>query len=319
MKLTVSFSPHALARHTISSYNTTWLIAAAPAAVAGIYFYGLRAAVILALTTLSALLTEALAKKIMNKPASLEDRHAALIGFLVGLTLSPAVPWWLALIAAATAVAMGKMFFGGLGFYPFHPVLVGWVVCYLSWPDLMGTYITPQPGAFWPGIDEAQLPLMLIKMDPSEVYTYGFWTLFLGAYPGPIGATSALAVIVGGLFLFIRGYLPPLIPVGMLLGVFITALIYSALDPDLYAPAWWHLFTGTLMLSAVLLAPEPTTSPMTTWGLFLFGLGAGLTTIMIRVYGPHPDGAFFGVLAFNALTPILDRIKPKPLGRISLA
>ncbi len=317
MRLVVSFSPHTLSRHTIGSYNLTWMACAAPAAVAGFVLYGFRAIVILALTTLTAMVTEAICFKIMGREVNLKDGHAALIGFFMGLTLSPATPWWVAMIASIVAITLGKMIFGGLGYYPFHPVLVGWVVCYLSFPDLMTAFIEPQPGRMWPELTEAATPLMLIKADPSEVYAYGFGELFFGNYPGPIGASSGLAILIGGLVLFARGYLKPHITVGFFIGLAVMAAVYTAVDPDLYPPWWWHLLTGYAMLTAFFLAPEPTTSPVTPWGMLLFGLGAGLTCFFIRTYGPHPDGAFYGVLVFNALTPILDRIKTTPFGRTS--
>lgn len=315
MKLVVSFSPHSLSRHTIGSFNLTWLLCALPAAVAGVVLYGLRAVLILALTTVTAMVTEKIAFKALGRQSNLKDLHAVLIGFFLGLTLSPATPWWTAIIAAVVAVALGKMIFGGLGFYPFSPVLVGWVVTYLSFPDLIATYIEPQPGVLWPALTKAATPLMAIKADPAEMYTYTFGTLFFGGYAGPIGASSALAILIGGLVLWARGYLKPHITLGFLVGLAAMSITYAAVNPDLYAPCWWQLLTGTALLTAFLLAPEPTTSPVTPWGMILFGLGAGITTYFIRVYNVHPDGAFYGVLVFNALTPILDRIKTAPFGR----
>ena len=318
MRTVVSFPPHTLARHTVGSYNRVWFYCALPMAGAGICLYGLRAVLILALTTVAAVVAEWMANKVMSRPATCGDMHAVLIGFLVGLTLSPAVPWWVAVVASMTAVVLGKMLFGGLGFFPFHPVLVGWVVAYLSWPELMTTYIAPAPGALWPAAETAELPLALVRIDPSEVYTYGFKALFFGVYPGPIGASSALAIIIGGAALWIRGYLKWEIMAGFLIALAATSQIYAFINPDLYAPFWWHLFVGSALMTAFFLAPEPTTSPVTCRGMFLFGLGAGIITYMVRVYGIHPDGAFYGVLIFNALTPLLDSFRSKPLGRMSL-
>jgi len=319
MRLVVSFSPHTLSGNTTGSYFTAWLTAAAPACLAGIWFYGLRAVVVLGVSVLAAVLSEALCRKIMGREMDLSDRHAALLGLLLGLCLSPATPWWVAAIGAFVTVVLGKWLFGGLGFYPFHPVLVGWAVCYISFPALTINYMEPAPGLLWPPAGEGYVPLLALKMDPSEMYSFSLATLFWGNYAGPIGATSALALILGGLYLFKRGLVTPHIPVGFLIGLGLLALVYQLLDSDVNPGVLWHFLSGTALLAALLLAPEPTTSPVTPWGMLLFGLGAGLTCFFIRHYGPHPDGAFYGVLVFNALTPILDRFKPKPFGRTSLA
>jgi len=315
MKLVVSFPPHALASHTLRSFHLTWLLAGLPAAAAGVYLYGARALVVLALTTLTAVAVEALVQKLTGRQVTVGDGQAALIGFLLGLTLSPATPWWVALVAATVAVVMGKMIFGGLGFYPFHPVLVAWVVCYLSWPELVAASFEPQPGVWWPELTEAARPYLLIRQDPSEILAFGCWSRFLGGYPGPIGGSSGLAVVIGAVWLFFRGYLPPALPLAFLAAVGVTAHIYHLAEPDLFAPFWWHCLSGTLLLAALILAPEPTTSPVTTPALILFGLGAGLCTVIMRIHGVRPEAAFYGILIFNALTPILDRIRPKPFGQ----
>ena len=316
MKMIVSFPPHDLARHTLKSYNLTWLVAAAPAAAAGVCFYGLGALLILILTTLTAVVVEALVARIGGMGKTVGDGQAALMGLLLGLTLSPTVPWWLAVIASAMAVVLGKMLFGGNGFYPFHPVLVGWVVAYLSWPELMSAYVAPAPGSFGGELSEAVRPYLLIRQDPSEILGFEFWSRLVGgSYAGPIGGSSGLAVLLGAVWLFIRGYLPPAIPLAVLATAGVTAELYHLAHPDLFAPWWFHLTSGTILLAALLLAPEPTTSPVTRPAMILFGLGIGLGLMIFRVHGTRPEAAFYAILIFNALTPILDRIRPRPYGR----
>ncbi len=313
MRLVVSFPPHAVCGQTVRCFNTDWLLAALPAALAGVYFYGLRAALVLAITTATAMVTEAICQKVAGDPVDLGDRHAALLGLLLGLTLSPFTPWWMAVIGAMAAVGVGKAIFGGVGFYPFHPVLVAYLVLYLSWPELLTGYAEPQPFTLWPEFNQVKSPLMLIKDDVAEIGNFEFWKLFTGNFAGPIG-TSAPALILGGLLLLKQGILKWRITLGMFLGLALMAVIYHAINPDQYPAWWWHVFAGSFGMTAVLLGPEPTTTPVTNWGMILFGLGAGLTCFFIRTYAPHPDGAFYGVMVFNAATPILDRIKPKALG-----
>ncbi len=316
MKMIVSFPPHDLAGHTLRSYNLTWLVAALPAAAAGVCFYGLRALWILALTTLTAVVVEALVSKIRGMENTIGDGHAALMGLLMGMTLSPTVPWWLAVITSAVAVVLGKSLFGGNGFYPFHPVLVGWVVAYLSWPELMTAYVLPNPGSFGGEMAEAARPYLLMLQDPSEILNYEFWSRFLGGgYAGPIGGSSGLAVLIGAIWLFLRGYLPPAIPLTILVVAGVTAEIYHLADPDAFASWWVHLTSGTVLLAALLLAPEPTTSPVTRPAMIIFGLGIGLGLMIFRLHGTRPEAAFYAILIFNALTPILDRIRPRPYGR----
>jgi electron transport complex protein RnfD len=316
MKLVVSFPPHALARHTVRSYHLTWMIAALPAAAAGVCFYGLKALFVLALTTVTAVAAEAAVERLTKRPTTAGNCHSALIGLLLGLTLTPAIPWWAAMVAAVVAVVMAKMVYGGLGFFPFNPVLVGWVVAYLSWPDLIAAYVEPQPGSFWPEFIEGIRPYLLIREDPSEILMYSAWGRFVGgAYAGPIGGSSALAVLIGAAWLFIRGYLPPLLPLGFFLASGITAGIYHLVEPDLYASFWFHWFSGTVMLAALLIGTEPTTSPVTPKGLFFFGVAAGFLTIIFRIHGTHPEAAFSAFLMLNTLTPILDRIRPAVFGK----
>jgi len=317
MKLVVSLPPHALAKHSLRSYHLTWLGAMIPAAAAGLCFYGLKALLVLVLTTLTAIITEALVNKIISKPSTLGDAHAALLGLTLGLTLTPTIPWWAAVVAAGIMIVLAKSFYGGLAFYPFHPVLVAWVVAYISWPDLMSAYVLPQPGSFGGGeFTEAVRPYLLIRQDPSEILSFEFWSRFVGGgYGGPIGGSSGLAVLIGAAWLFIRGYLPPALPLAVLVGAGVSAELYHLANPEIFAPWWFHLTSGTLLLGAFLLAPEPTTSPMTGQGMVLFGLGIGLGTIIFRVHGTRPEAVFYAILIFNALTPILDRFRPKPFGQ----
>lgn len=320
MRLTVSFSPHRLQAHTLASYNMTWIMACIPPALAGFYFFGLRVLVTLIVGAVAAMAGEALVQKLSGKEIDLSDNHSALVGILLGLTMSPATPWWVTMLAAFLGIILGKMVFGGKGYYPFNPILVGYMIAYISWPDLVTGFVEPVPGSFgWPELAKATSPIMAVHSDPGEILSFELSQLFMGSYPGPIGATCVPALIISALFLMAKGYLKVGIPVGMIIGLGWLAALYNAINPDAYPGVIWHLVTGTFLLTAVLIGPEPTTTPVSCAGKFLFGFGAGMTAFFIRTYGAHPDGIFYGVLIFNALTPILDRIKPKPVGRTGLA
>ena len=320
MRLTVSFSPHRLQAHTLASYNMTWIMACIPPALAGFYFFGLRVLVTLVVGAVSAMAGEALIQKISGKGVDLSDNHSALVGIMLGLTMSPITPWWVTMLAAFLGIILGKMVFGGKGYYPFNPILVGYMIAYISWPDLVANFVEPAAGSFgWPELSTAVAPIMAVHGDPAEVFTFDLGQLFMGDYPGPIGATSVPALVISALILMSKGYLKIGIPIGMIIGLGWLAGLYHAISPEVYPSIQWHLVTGTFLLAAVLIGPEPTTTPVSGAGKFLFGLGAGMTAFFIRTYGAHPDGIFYGVLVFNALTPILDRIKPKPVGRTGLA
>lgn len=319
--LTVSTSPHWLGRTTVRSMHIEWLIALAPALVMGIYLYGTRALLVVALSVAAALAAEIGCQKLTKQPVQISDLHTLLIGLLLGLIMPAGCPLWLPVVGGGLAIILGKVIFGGLGGYPMNPVVIAWAALALSWPEHMQAF-------FMPGTDEvSETALMLLKTDASTLEVVELNELWLGGFPSAIGTGSAWALLVGGLYLVVRRLIPWQIPLGVLLGAVLLGLLAAYTDPNLtelgyesfgqhFAIALFHLGAGGLMISAFFLGPEPVSSPVTPWGMILFGVGIGFMAIIVRTWGGLVDGAFYGVLLMNAVTPLFDRIRPKVLGKV---
>lgn len=308
-KLIVSMSPHVRGSLTVERMMGTTLLALIPTAVVGIYLFGLRALGTVALAMATAVAVEAVIEKLTKRELTFGDLHATLTGLLVALILPPTVPWWLTMVGAATAIILGKMVFGGLGTYPFNPPLVAWVVLKLSWPERMTEFIAPRTS------ETVLTPLMAFKEDPALFYSYETIDLVLGNKAGAIGVVCGLAIVVGGLFLLVRGIIRWHIPVSFLVGVALFALIMRMINPDLYPPVSFHLAGGGVLLGAFFLAPEPVTSPVTPKGMLAFGLLAGMLAMILRMWGADYDGTFYAILVMNAATPLFNYLKPRAYGR----
>jgi RnfABCDGE-type electron transport complex D subunit len=308
-KLIVSMSPHLRGPSSIERMMRTTLLGLAPAAVAGLYLFGLRALIIMVLAMLTAVIVETLIERFTHRPLTYRDSHALVIGLLIALLLPPSAPWWLVVVGATVAIVLGKMVFGGLGTYPFNPVLVAWVVLKLSWPERMELFFAPHT------TEQVLTPLMAIKEDPALFYSYELTELFLGAKAAAVGTGCGLAILIGGLFVLIRGMIRWHIPVAFLFGVALFAGILNVINPDLYPPVSFHLVSGGVLLAAFFLAPEPTTSPVTPAGMLAFGFLAGALTMIIRMWGADSDGSFYAILIMNAATPLCNYLKPKAYGR----
>ncbi len=326
--LTVSTSPHVLGRTTVRSMHVEWLIALAPAFLVGLYYYGMPGLSTVVLAVAAALVADYGVGLIIKKPANLSDLHSLLLGVLMGLILPAGAPWWLCLVGGALAVVLGKLVFGGLGNYPMNPVLVAWAAMAISWPESMNFFLEPVPlgsGGEW---EQAETPLMQLKGDPSTLAgSFELSDLWLGAVPSAVGAGGTWALLLGGVYLIIRRLIPWQIPLGVLAGAVAMALLATYTEPSILElefetfaehldVAWFHLATGGIMIAAFFLAPEPVSSPVTPWGMFLFGVGVGFMAIIVRTWGGLMDGAFYGVLLMNAATPLFDRIRPKVLGKV---
>lgn len=325
--LTVSSSPHILGCMTMRSMHMELILAMLPALITGIYFFGLPAAITVAVAVVSALVAEWAAGKIAKRPNNLGDLHALTMGLMMGLVLPPGAPWWIPLIGSALAVVLGKMIFGGLGAYPMNPVLIAWAALAISWPEQMNAFLAPLPIGSGDEWEVVPTFLMNLKDDVGLVMDPELGPLWWGNTPGAIGATGSWALIVGGLYLVVRGIVPWQIPFGTLLGAAGMALFATYVDPGVaevglesfgqhLSVVWLHLGTGGLMIAAFFLAPEPVSSPVTPWGMILYGLGIGFMAVIVRFWGSLTDGVFYGVLLMNAATPLLDRIRPRVLGKV---
>ena len=265
------------------------------------YIFGFRALSLVIITSLAAVLTEAIFQKLRNKPITIADGSALVTGMLLALNLPPGLPYWMAVVGAVVAISLGKQIYGGLGANPFNPALIGRVFLMITFTTPMTTWINPIDGM------TGATPLSLMKMEGiSTDYT----KLLLGNSGGSLGETSALLIIIGGLYLIYKGYVDWTIPASYLGSV---ALFVAILGQD---PVF-HLLSGGLMLGAFFMATDMVTTPLSKFGKVIFGIGAGVFTVLIRVYGGYPEGVSFSILLMNAFTPLINRFTvPKIYGEV---
>lgn len=289
------------------------MLAALPAVVMGIYQYGIPALGVLTFSVSWAMIWEYLLNRVMKRPVSIGDGNAAVIGLLLGMLLPATTPWYAVIVATFVAMLVGKHMYGGIGCNPLNPALVALAILILSWKDLLD---------FDDALRNYELgfamtyPLTVVKyFGPKAASDYSIWGMFLGKQSGAIGATFGLGLAVGGVYLMIRGFIRWEISLSFLAGVFLTALFFNLGNPAKYGGPLFHLVTGYTLISAFFLATEDSSSPVNTIPMVVYGVGGGALTVLIRNVGTFVDGAVFAVLLMNIANPILDKIRPRSLGR----
>ncbi len=285
------------------------IIALLPALAGSLYFFGYRAAVLIALSIASALAFEVIGNLLFGRKISVADGSAVITGLLLAYNLPPGAPFWIPLVGSAFAVLIVKQFFGGLGHNFVNPALAGRAFLMASWPTIMTkAWLAPRGGTL-SGFDAvtAATPLGVLRLSAdSAVAQLGqqetLINLFIGRKGGCLGETSVLLLLCGGLFLLFLKIIDYRIVVGYLGTVVIMALTLPA-----RAPVTFHLFSGGLMLGAIFMATDWVTSPVTRIGRWIFGVGCGLLTMIIRLWGGYPEGVCYAILLMNLVTPLIDR------------
>jgi len=310
-EVVVSAPPHI--RQGLSTERIMWLVVISliPAVLSGVIFFGWYVLAIIFSSVLSAILTEVIVLKMMKRPLTIKDGSAVVTGLLLALIIPPTVPLRIPMIGAAFAIALGKQIFGGLGYNPFNPALIGRAFLLASWPSLMTKWVWPVNSLAWAGKNADALTgataLGLLREGTTGI---PYLQLFLGNISGSLGETSALALLLGALFLVVYKIIDWRIPVSYLGTVMIMALVMGQ-DPI------FHLLTGGLMLGAFFMATDYVTTPVTPKGRLFFGIGCGLLTMLIRRYGGFPEGVCYSILLMNLATPLLDRwTVPKRFGEV---
>ena len=315
--LYLSVSPHICRQGNIPRIMWGVMLSLTPAALMGVYLFGLRALWVILISMAVAMLTEAGIQKLRQRPVTALDGSAAITGLLLAMCLPPAIPWWAVAVGAVFSIAIGKQIYGGLGDNPFNPALLGRVMLLLAWPVQMTTWVLPTP-LFSPAVDavSAATPLGILKMEgAAQAAQINWWNLVFGFHGGCLGEVSILALLLGAGYLLWRGSVSWHIPVSFLATVFIFSSIFWRLDPGRYAHPAFHLLSGGLILGAFFMATDYVTSPVTHKGMLIFGMGCGLLTIIIRLFGGYPEGVSFAILLMNLVTPIIDRyVKPVTFG-----
>ena len=308
-----SHSPYWHNGSSISARSYHTMLAALPAVLLGIIQYGTPALGVLAFSISCAMMWELLMNIFMKRPISITDGNAALIGLLFAMLLPATTPWWAVLVGTFVAVVVGKQIFGGMGCNPLNPALVAIAIMTLSWKSLLDFNYTLVNYDF--GFDMVY-PLAAIKgFGASAVSNYTLSGLLMGQQPGGIGSTFGLGLIIGGLYLMLRGFIRWEISLSFLTGVFLTALFFNIADPEKYANPAFHILTGYTLIGAFFLATEDSSSPVNFVPMLLYGAFAGILTVLIRNIGAFVDGVVFAILMMNVANPLLDKIRPKAMGR----
>ncbi|MBN1278010.1 MAG: RnfABCDGE type electron transport complex subunit D [Deltaproteobacteria bacterium] len=313
----VSISPHVHSGNSVQKMMFQTLMALVPVVFAGWFFFGLTALKIIFISMITAVVAEFLWEKIMGLPLRIGDGSSLLTGLLLGLVLSTECPWWMPVLGACVAVIIGKELFGGLGNNPFSSVLVGWTFLQVSYRDLMSSFVVPEPQFLLESSEYlVDPPLVVLKEEMDMIADVPWMDFLLGNVPGEIGTISVIAVILGGAYLLFRRIITWHIPVSFILSAWIIGLIFWLTDPEAYANPVYHIISGWVLLGAFFIATERGTAPVTVPGMILYGIGCGALTIIIRTWGGYMEGVPFAILLMNALTPLLDRIRPRAVGRV---
>lgn len=311
MSYLVTHAPHLKDKLTVPHMMYATMAMLLPAALAGIYFFGLRALGLILICVATAVATEYVINKLMKKEVTVMDGSAALTGLLLALCISPSLPFFAAILGSIFAIAIGKLLFGGLGYNIFNPTLVGRVFLAAAFPVHMTNWVAPLASRGVEAVSSAT-PLAVMKFQ-HELTPY--WDLLMGNVSGCIGETSALLLLLGGLALTLRAGLWR-IPLSYLGTVALLGWLFWMIDPSKYPDPLFHLLAGGLMLGAWFMATDPVTSPLTRKGMVIFGMGAGILVIVIRLFSGLPEGVMFSILIMNAVVPLINRYtRPRILGR----
>ena len=317
---TISGSPHVHSTENTRKIMYRVILALVPALLVAIYYFGWYALRLTLVTVASCMLTEWLIQKFLIKgPLTINDGSAILTGLLLAFNVPANLPIWMAIVGSVVAIGIGKMAFGGLGKNPFNPALVGRVFMLVSFPTAMTTWPQVSPifeKGFITDAITGPTPLGLLKESgASSLDQMQFVDMVLGNRGGAFGEICAIALLLGALYLFIRKVIDIATPLSILLTVFVFTGICWLINPETYIAPWYHLVYGGLLLGAFFMATDMVTSPMTTKGKILFGVGIGLITVVIRLWGAYPEGVSFAILIMNAFTPLINKaFKPQVFG-----
>ena len=315
--LALSSSPHIRDEMTIQKIMITVLVAVCPAAVFGIYMFGAPAAINIVVGIVAAVISEFVWQKAMGQKVTISDGSAALTGLLLAMSMSPLLPAYMVAIGSAIAIIVAKQTMGGLGFNIFNPAHIGRAALMVSWPIAMTTWTA------MPGVDAVTgaTPLNVLKMQGYDAVVEMFGSrqdmyadMLLGYRNGSIGETCSLLLIIGGIYLMLRGIIKWHIPVTMIGTVAILTWIFGP-NGFFTGDPLFHMMAGGLMLGAFFMATDMVTAPMTVKGQIIFAAGAGAITVLIRLIGGYPEGVCYSILLMNSLTPLIDRFtKPRIFG-----
>ncbi len=328
--LHISTSPHITKGVSTDSIMLNVVLALLPVAGFAVISFGLNALLLLITTTAACVLTEHRLCRWAGQESTVSDWSAVITGLLLGLTLPPIFPLWMGFIGGVIAIALGKFIFGGLGYNVFNPALVGRAVLQAAFPVAITTWYPAFLGDRFSSISSSTLtfPFMTPTVDavsgatPLAAYKFeqvmtGSQDLALGLISGSTGETCAVLILLGGIYLAARNMLNWRIPVAVLGSVFVLSGILYLIDPQVYPSPIFMLFSGGLMLGAIFMATDMVASPVTPFGVVIYGSIIGLLTVVIRIWGGLPEGVMYAILLANAISPHIDNaIQPRVYGTV---
>jgi electron transport complex protein RnfD len=296
----VSGTPHVRSKESIQSIMRDVLIALVPASVMGIYYFGMRALILMVAAIVSAVFFEWLYEKLLKKPVTISDLSAVVTGLLLAMNMPASAPIWVAVVGSAFAIIFAKQLFGGLGQNFINPALAGRAFLLASYPTEMTSWTSA--GNF--GADAVAVATPLAQLKAGVTPDASFADVLVGNIGGCIGETCAIALIIGGIYLIVKHVINWKVPVIYIATVFIlTALIGRK---GIRVPAY-EIFAGGLMLGAFFMATDYASSPVTPKGQIIFAIGCGLLTTLIRIFGGYPEGVSYSILIMNLVVPLIER------------
>ena len=293
-KLKVSFSPHIHDKITTSRIMLDVVIALIPVLVASIVIFGARAALIVAVCVASCVILEYIYQKLMKKPVTIKDFSACVTGLLIAFNLPVGIPVWQAIVGCVVAIIFVKQLFGGLGKNFANPAATARIVMFLAFSANMTTWVKVSDAV------SSATPLMLMKRGELGSLP-GLWTMFIGNHGGSLGETSALLILLGGIYLLVRRVITWHTPVAFIGTVFVLTAVLGK-------PPEYHLLAGGLFLGAFFMATDYPTTPPTNSGRIVFGIGCGLLTVLLRLYSNNPEGVAFSIFFMNMLVPFINKL-----------
>ncbi len=325
-KLLVSPSPHIHSKTSTRSLMLDVVIALLPSVIVSVLYYGWSAVAVLASSVVFCVLLEYLITKyLLKRPGTIGDLSAVVTGIILALNLPPTAPWWVAMIGAIVAIGVTKMTFGGLGQNVFNPAITGRVFLLISFPAIMTTWGGAK--GFIGGADAVSgaTPLGIVKeglmqgqtlQQIFDLHDFSYAQMLFVNIGGSAGEISALAVIIGFIYMLARKVIRPYITLSILVTVAVFSGIFWLIDPSQFTDPLFNLLTGGVLLGSVFMATDYVTSPMSDKGGIIFGVGIGIITMLIRYFGSYPEGMSFAILIMNSTVPLINKFcKQKKFGR----
>ena len=323
LKLIASSSPHIRSNEDTRSIMLDVILALLPATAWAVYAFGFKALLLVVVSVVACVFWEWAYRKVMKKPQSIGDLSAVVTGMLLALTCTVNLPWWLLVIGAFFAIVLVKQLYGGIGCNFLNPALGGRAILVASYASFMGNWALPNSKLGV--VVSTATPMQIMKEGTVEKWTeltanYSVGDMFMGNIGGAMGEVSALALLLGGVYLIIRKVISWHIPVGYIGAVAILSLLTAPAGIDNVQYMLYNVFGGGLMLGAIFMATDYATSPVTKLGQIILGVGCGLLTVFIRRFGSFPEGVCYSILIMNCTTWLLDKyVRPTIYGAVKKA